>query len=236
MCGIHVSISTKAFHGPSDQLKELLSNRGPDRLGETQTKIRILDGATYWVSLTSTVLALRGGQLIAQPFQDVPSGSSLCWNGEAWTIASNAVIGNDGQIVFDLLLKASSSELSAADSVSAVLNVLRSISGPFAFVFLDQNHHLMYFGRDRLGRRSLLFNTHGYPLSMEFSSCADPASGGWMEVEADGIYQLSFCAENPVFGQDTDERLFSRSIVPLRRHDWENKNNTCPVSVPQLRF
>ncbi|RDL41907.1 Adenine nucleotide alpha hydrolases-like protein [Venustampulla echinocandica] len=229
MCGIHVSISTKAFHAPSDELKDLLSNRGPDHLGKAQTKIRILDGATYWISLTSTVLALRGGQLMAQPFQDVPSGSSLCWNGEAWAIAPGPVIGNDGQIVFDLLLKASSLELSAADSVAAVLKVLRSISGPFAFVFLDQNHHLMYFGRDRLGRRSLLFNTDGFPISMEFSSCADPASGGWMEVEADGIYQLSFCHENSVFGQpNADQHFFSKSIIPLRRHDWEDQNNTSP--------
>ena len=135
----------------------------------------------YWLSFTSTVLALRGDHVEYQPFVDPQSGSVLCWNGEAWRIESEPISGNDGQRVFELLIKASSQNLSS-NSNTIILKVLRSISGPFAFVFFDKIHNQIYFGRDRLGRRSLLYNTEFHPGCMEFASTADLESTSWREV------------------------------------------------------
>lgn len=232
MCGIHSCISKVAFQAPSVELKHLLCERGPDYIGDVRTKVDIDHQSLHWVSCTSTVLALRGDQVTAQPFQDVPSGSIFCWNGEAWKIDGEVVSGNDGQVVFDMLLKASDAKLLATESRAAVLNVLRSISGPFAFVYLDGNHGLMYFGRDFLGRRSLLFNTDGFPTSFELSSCSDHRLGSWHEVEADGIYQISFSDDNSLYGQDDNiADTIPNAILPIYRQSWEGNEPKPSSSV-----
>lgn len=236
MCGIHTSISRSAFQAPSHELRQLLSNRGPDHLGEIQAKVDADDGTSFFVSCTSTVLALRGdgGQVRKQPFQDSSSGCSLCWNGEAWRIGSAPVVGNDGQVVFDLLLEASASNLTAADSTAAVLSVLRSISGPFAFVFLDTHHGLIYFGRDCLGRRSLLYNTHELLSALELSSCGDPLSPGWKEVEADGIYQFSLSSEILKSENGSDDILLSNPLVSCQRYNWETSSSVSFFNLTSL--
>jgi len=235
MCGIHAIVSRKAFVPVGDDLKQLLSKRGPDHIGEETAKVKTKDGIPYFISFTASVLALRGGQVTAQPFKDPRSGSIFCWNGEAWRLDTEPVVGNDGRIVFDSLLEASSSRLSSAESVSAVLKRFRSISGPFAFVFLDRYHDMLYFGRDRLGRRSLLYNTNGLPDSMEFSSSGDLRNGNWKEVDADGVYQLSLSNEQVILGEQSlvSQNTFE-SILPLRRHIWEVSDSESPVGIIKL--
>lgn len=229
MCGIHASISTTGFQPPSSDLKLLLSNRGPDHVGEAQVEIDN-EGKRYWLSLTSTVLALRGGHIQVQPLVDCDGGSVLCWNGEAWKFGSEPVMGNDGQKLFESLLQASSQNLHSVSKAN-VLNVLRAISGPFAFVFVDKVHGQIYFGRDRLGRRSLLYNTESRPGRMELASTSDPGSTCWKEVEADGIYQLSCSSES--VSQNSGDHLSSTSILPIQRHRWSVENVTTAVSCPQ---
>jgi asparagine synthetase B (glutamine-hydrolysing) len=226
MCGIHASISTRGFQPPSSGLKLLLCNRGPDHIGEAQAEIN-QDGERYWLSFTSTVLALRGGHLQIQPFVDSRSGSVFCWNGEAWRIGSEPVIGNDGQKIFEALLQASSQTL-VSDSIAAVLGVLRSISGPFAFVFLDKIHGHIYFGRDRLGRRSLLYNTESPPGCMEIASTSDPDRQCWKEIEADAIYQFS--CNHGSRSQDPKAFLSTISLLPINRYPWILGGSTSPVS------
>lgn len=189
MCGIYASVSRIGTIYPSQELKQLLLHRGPDHLGESDVEI---NGSSEAVSLsfTSTVLALRGGYLAVQPLVSHLTGSTLCWNGEAWKIGQELVEGNDGEAILDLLTSRTAS-LSALDSVSRVLETMRSISGPFAFVYLDKVHDLLYFGRDYLGRRSLLLNVEGTTSTVQFSSVADTINGSWREVEADGIYILA---------------------------------------------
>lgn len=225
MCGIHAAISANGSRSPSTELRRLLCERGPDHIGHENAQIDCGDGKTLWVSLTSTVLALRGDSITLQPFTERSTQSALCWNGEAWKIGHEPVTGNDGQAAFNCLLRAVSSNMSASDAVGAVLKVLRSISGPFSFVFLDRAHGQIYFGRDRLGRRSLLYQIENG--CMEFASIADSMADGWREVEADGIYQLSLCHE--VFpaaaSNGPNDHIFSESILPLRRHSWDDENS-----------
>ncbi|CAG8981866.1 hypothetical protein HYALB_00009542 [Hymenoscyphus albidus] len=231
MCGIHASISRTAYQAPSHELRQLLSNRGPDHLGEIQAKIDTGNETSCWISCTSTVLALRGGQVKKQPFQDSSSGCSLCWNGEAWKIDSTPVVGNDGQLVFDLLREASASNLTAAESTAAILGLLRSISGPCAFVYVDANHGLIYFGRDCLGRRSLLYHTNESSSTIELSSCSDPSNPNWTEVEADGIYQLSLSSALLMTENRTDEIVLSNPVVSCQRHAWDTPSSPSSLGV-----
>lgn len=172
----------------------------------------------------STVLALRGGQVTPQPFVDASSGSALCWNGEAWNIGSDPVTGNDGQAVFNLLMKASSSTTLASDSTTAVLEVLRNISGPFAFVFLDRNHDQLYFGRDRLGRRSLV-SKYDYDFSILELCSVSGEKSSWVEVEADGIYQLSY--DDRIFQADSRMSPKDRNATfpETCKHPWAAGNS-----------
>lgn len=159
-----------------------------------------------FLTFTSTVLALRGDHVAKQPLVDEGTGSVLCWNGEAWKIQGKPVEGNDGEAVLRLLLEASRSEASH----SAVIEALRAIEGPFAFMYLDKRASRIYYGRDRLGRRSLLYK-QGETFSL--SSIADVPADGWQEVEAEGIYDISL-------SQDAAPSALTRN-----RHSWAEDEN-----------
>lgn len=185
-------------------------------------EVNIKNGSSYWISAMSTVLALRGDHVTPQPFIDPSSGSTLCWNGEAWRIGSKSIIGNDGQLLFDSLMEASSTRAGVVESSVAIRNILHTISGPFAFVFVDRIHSQVYFGRDRLGRRSLLYSIDSDSTTLYFSSVADLHSGFWQEVEADAIYQLSFEADVGPMSSDATDGLPLVSFASTCRHLWED--------------
>jgi asparagine synthetase B (glutamine-hydrolysing) len=171
-----------------------------------QLKVPRSENDGVLLTFTSTVLSLRGDHVTKQPFQDGNTGSVLCWNGEAWKIDGRFVQGNDGEAVFALLSEASCSGTGAGE---AVLQALRSIEGPFAFVFFDAHSKTLYFGRDRLGRRSLLLCHDDVEGSLAISSVAETCDAKWKEVEADGIYSMVL----------HDETLSTPSLS-ITRHDW----------------
>ena len=213
MCGIFAAITTATQCPISKTLEQRLRNRGPDHLGTVTTRLRPGDGVSsaFTLNLTSTVLSLRGDHIATQPLVHETSGSVLCWNGEAWKIRGQVVHGNDAEAVFSLLSEAGRSSLD--DNGKRVLDSIREIEGPFAFIYFDQPAGRLYYGRDRLGRRSLLVNPGEPFLLASISDCSDP---GWTEVEADGIYTLQMndaSAPNDlvpiVHSWDEDESLVS---------------------------
>ncbi|KAM3427555.1 hypothetical protein MY4824_009376 [Beauveria thailandica] len=181
MCGIHAAISQNVPSPISGTLEANLRCRGPDHLGSLTISLPDND-AHLCVALTSTVLALRGNHTTAQPLLDQDSGSALCWNGEAWRIHGQPVTGNDGEFVLSKLVAASS------HGQEAILNTLRTIEGPFSFVFVDKRNKILYYGRDRLGRRSLLVKLE-YPFQL--SSISDASTTGWLEISALGIFNVT---------------------------------------------
>lgn len=187
MCGIHAVISLSQPGEIATDLRRCLCNRGPDHITTHETRLAngVADGAPEThLAFTSSVLALRGGHIAQQPFIDPVSGSVFCWNGEAWKIRHHDVFGNDGEAIAALLNEAVKLDLEEREA--AVLRVLRSIDGPFAFVFFDKFSGKVYYGRDRLGRRSMVIREGGQCVVL--SSITDAADPQWREVEADGIY------------------------------------------------
>lgn len=195
MCGIFCSISRNGFISPDSATQQLLQNRGPDSTGQHQVVLDATqenhDAASpLHASFLSTVLSLRGSSIVQQPLRDEQTASILCWNGEAWSVGEVPVTGNDSQLVFDKLLAASSETSSTDMAMKAVIGSLSSIRGPYAFVFYDAPNKLMYYGRDCLGRRSLLRKSMP-DNTLIISSVCDNANGeSWTEVEADGIYAV----------------------------------------------
>lgn len=192
MCGIFCSLSRHNYIVPDAKTKKLLQNRGPDSIGQHQALIaaglRHEDATARPLHATfvSTVLSLRGATIIEQPLRDVETGSSLCWNGEAWSINGEVVEGNDSVAVFGKLLAASSAE----NAAEAVIGLLSSIRGPYAFVYYESINKLLYYGRDCLGRRSLLQKATSDDMIVLSSVCDNTSGDAWSEVEADGIYVL----------------------------------------------
>lgn len=194
MCGIFCSISCNGFISPDSATKQLLQNRGPDSTGQHQVVVHATGHANIGTSSTlhacflSTVLSLRGTSIVSQPLQDEATGSTLCWNGEAWSIGEALVTGNDSQLIFDKLLAILSNMESRETATEAVTRLLSSIRGPYAFVFYDASHKLLCYGRDCLGRRSLLRKSMPDDTLILSSVCDNASGESWTEVEADGIY------------------------------------------------
>lgn len=202
MCGIFASVRRRKDSPVSQPLRDYLVNRGPDHIGTVQRIIRLGDQAELCLTCVATVLSLRGHGITEQPLVSQDTNSILCWNGEAWSIGGCPVYANDGAAVLGAL--------DGAVGHENILGVLRAVEGPFAFVYYDPRGGRIYFGRDRLGRRSLLVHDEDDFL---LSSVADPSVTGWREVEADGVYTLD------VSGLD-DASSGCITMHTAERHGW----------------
>ncbi|ORY09593.1 asparagine synthase-domain-containing protein [Clohesyomyces aquaticus] len=208
MCGIFFSLSRHGYVAPTPSTEALLRNRGPDSIGKHEVLIHPQAHATF----LSTVLSLRGTNLVKQPLKDVATQSILCWNGEAWKIGTEPVQGNDAQLIFDLLLKSSSGgEGQKEASIERVVDVVSTIRGPFAFVFFDAPKSHLYYGRDCLGRRSLLLKSIANGDFILSSVCDNDTEDQWSELDADGLYVLDLKFGSP--------QPLEAMHIPSRRRD-----------------
>lgn len=220
MCGIYCSLSNSQHILPSKTELELLHKRGPDACNTVRRVVPTQDRVTFrYLTFCSTVLSLRGTYVVQQPLEDPSSSSLLCWNGEAWRYDGKDILGNDAQFIFDLLLESAKGTSSGADaalfapdaSLTRILSVLSKISGPFALVFYDDRSQRIFYGRDVLGRRTLLTTTASDGSIVISSACGDSTNTIWDEVEADGIYIVD------VF----DRKKLSRDIPDILSQDHE---------------
>jgi len=191
MCGIFFCLNAKRNTVLDQKTKSLLSHRGPDSFRQHDV---VVDGVS--LTFVSTVLSLRSHHVVSQPLID-ERGSVLCWNGEAWSFADEEgdITGNDTDAVFKKLHGASSHE--------EVLSVFSAIRGPFACVYYHSTQRRVYFGRDCLGRRSLVTATTQCGEKIIASIPTDPALQ-WSEVDAEGIFYI-----------DLDESAWISNLAPF---------------------
>lgn len=225
MCGIRAVITRNEKRASSVEISRFVANRGPDHQGVEVAVVTSQIAPSSFVSLSSSVLALRGDHVTPQPFVDSNTGSLLCWNGEAWTIDDQPVSGNDGQTIFELLLAASAALSHVSDATASHLSVLeamRRVAGPYAFVYYDKLSELIYFARDPLGRRSLLYMVDHDSQTVELSSVADHSIvGSWFEVEADALYVIACGELNVLSGAGIQpDSVLSSPAFPVYRLPW----------------
>lgn len=227
MCGIYFSCTKQKNTHHCDNSLGFLRQRGPDGLktvhcevkGETSDTSLDNESCVFYLTFIATVLSLRGGFVVEQPLEDKRSGSILCWNGEAWTIKGAPIAGNDTVAVLDLLVKAvsfqsgsgSKDTSSDGEMSQAVLDVLSSVAGPWAFVFYDARYQRIFYGRDALGRRSLLqkINASG---SLMLSSVVDFSQAeDWAEVEPGGIHRYDIASKADSYQSSVNDSRASKT-------------------------
>ena len=124
-----------------------LGRRGPDR-----TQLQALDlpscSSPRGLLLGASVLHHRG-LFAPQPLRSASGDLVLLWNGEIFAGLAVPPGENDGVCLLAALEAATPSE-------EALFGVLGRLRGPFAFVLLHRPSARLFFGRDSLGRRSLL--------------------------------------------------------------------------------
>ena len=211
MCGIFFSCTKQKSGCCGDTDDDYLKRRGPDGCKTIFRQVSWEPAnaaareapSTLFLTFVSTVLSLRGDSVVEQPLEETESGAILCWNGEAWKINGSPVVGNDTVVILDLLLKAVAPRsisdpnkiLSNEETSQAVVDVLSMVCGPSAFVFYDAQWNRIFYGRDALGRRSLL---HKIDQDGNLSLCSIRCSStteDWAEVEAGYIYRFDLLDE-----------------------------------------
>ncbi|KAK5110353.1 hypothetical protein LTR62_006061 [Meristemomyces frigidus] len=241
MCGIFAGISKDRFIAPPLHLQQLLAQRGPDSAVQHQhSHDCAVDGQNSlertYLTTYGTVLSLRGGGIVPQPHLVASSGSSLCWNGEAWSVAGRTTSGNDTVAVAGLLEKASKTtggtldrEEEVFERTKVIAAVFSLIAGPYAFVYHDVPNSLLFYGRDCLGRRSLLTRRTEEGDFLVCSVSDGTAGKQWAEVGTDSVYCLDLlkssahtCATKPKppvvasYKDNTDSNgIFQALTAPL---------------------
>lgn len=152
------------WKGPiSDELVDRVKSRGPTCFDTCVSSSRI--------QCLSSVLSLRP-PLTPQPV--VKNDRIVMYNGELYNIGD----GCDTEAFSEALCNSSS-----------VLSALQDIKGEYAFVFVDDK--TIWFGRDCIGRRSLVYRIEGEEFVI--SSVTDhvmDTEDGWSQCVGGVVYEL----------------------------------------------
>ncbi|XP_064386647.1 asparagine synthetase domain-containing protein 1-like isoform X2 [Halichondria panicea] len=233
MCGIFACLFCEG--GINAQLKEeilwKLKRRGPDAIKEVTLKV---GGPSLHLNLIGSLLRMRGDPT-PQPHQvEVTSATGthhtnhLLWNGNIFGGGIKIPRGCNDTVILG-------QELAAQEgTVAGLLATLSSICGPWALVYWQESTQSLWFGRDVFGRRSLLWHTPSKDDDL-FALCSvghyseqDMPLGYWMEIPANGIYQLK--CRGPL--ERGDELFQTESII---QDDFSALNTTLSTSVSLVK-
>lgn len=230
---------------------DLLRRRGPDSINIVHKTIQAVNptlhdrrNQMFYLVIVSTVLSLREDTTIHQPLVDETSGSIFCWNGEGWKFHNEPITGNDTQSIFRALIRSSESTPPGPEdssqgretSLLTLYNTLSAVSGPFSFVFYDAIFQRVLYGRDQLGRRSLLCYGTSPQEFIISSVCNGPLTGPWTEVEADGMYVLNIGGSISLTeGNDRPSALMKHTRVPVELIQWPGGKTTSVLTDHQRR-
>ncbi|KMQ93868.1 asparagine synthetase domain-containing protein 1 [Lasius niger] len=179
MCGIFCCIhQAKNDSEPFTQwniCKDVIAARGPDHLTEKYISL-----SHHWHGyFAATVLWMQGPEIITQPSLD-DNNNLLLWNGDIFSgcLAKDDVC--DTNVILDELL-----------STTDIISVLCKIEGPYSLVYYQKSTNTLYFGRDIIGRHSLLLKIDSKANSLTLASVANKNMKGIVEVPAIGIFAMN---------------------------------------------
>ena len=151
MCGICVLVvHTNVLYRTADQKDivpylPVLDHRGPDIAGFVS-----FTRNSFHFDFIGHVLHLRGchAKPTKQPVVDEKTKNVLLWNGEVFGGIHVAVEKNDTDVMFE--------ELIQSDDLNYIAGVFEKVQGPFSFLYWVDSRQELFFGKDQIGRRSLV--------------------------------------------------------------------------------
>ena len=187
MCGIAAVLLAPSTPQLEDRLHEYaplvcsaLQPRGPDAHGHQLVRVAAEADASrsaYSFLLAATVLHLRGDTPTAQPLTatDSPDSPVLCFNGEIYSgLPSLAPHGNDTAALYTAL---------CASPAASPLHLLSQLDAEYALAFYQPATSTLWFGKDCMGRRSLLAALDGERGLCLSSVLLDAVQDVWQEQQ-----------------------------------------------------
>lgn len=181
MCGINAILSTTSESEQFNNKIDYILRRGPD----SYCNISIEIFQDMKILFSSSVLYMRGKEIVSQPIQD-KNKNILLWNGEIFNNVQVSSENNDTIVILE--------KLSNAKTKSEFINIFGQLLGPWAFIYWQEKEKTLWFGRDIFGRRSLLWGwKERFKLPFSLSSVAvfKDKITHWEEIPAEGIYSIS---------------------------------------------
>lgn len=112
-------------------------------------------------------------------------------------------------------------QLEKTDSELELLSLFSAIEGPFAFIYYKAATKKIWFARDSLGRRSLLWQrSETGPFMLSSVAKADQ---NWEEVLANGIYCINLESTD---GSELQACDMSMILYPWTYNDPQDKLET----------
>ncbi|ANB12582.1 putative asparagine synthase [Sugiyamaella lignohabitans] len=132
----------------SDAWKSLIeevTDRGPSSNNDLKCS-----SSNFDVKFFSSVLALRS-PYTAQPITGPDGHHIFQFNGELYNdeLFGEGESGNDAQYMYNLL---------TSGKKNRIVDAIQKVRGEYAFTYYDELDHKIWFGRDCIGRRSLLYS------------------------------------------------------------------------------
>ncbi|KAK3918746.1 Asparagine synthetase domain-containing protein 1 [Frankliniella fusca] len=196
MCGIFCSLSSDDDTQPAHVLKSCLTNllsRGPDC--SSSALFRLESG--HVLELFASVLQTQGKDLCPQPYN--VDGNILCWNGDVFGGPLEKEIVSQKQSDTAVVAKHLSECVLQG---SSPVEVFSTITGPYSFIYYNRHNNTLWFGRDPVGRHSLLISFSANPLHFCVSSVAHSSVPNCIEVPTVGIFEIdlnTFCTPNGLY-------------------------------------
>ncbi|KAF8331070.1 asparagine synthase-domain-containing protein [Cantharellus anzutake] len=194
---------------------------GPDSCRTLRRSVLTSEGVVWELDLFASVLHLRGDHIVDQPHEN-ESGDVLCWNGEIFQGIPVNSEENDGSKLFQELTRAPGSDITA---------VFARLEGPYAFAFFQSSTRKLYFGRDPMGRRSLLTraptpNCPWYTIASTSLGPGSPSSESFDEVSAEHLY----CIDLSVLSLHRARHSLNRCLP------FEDKAKTTNARISDVYF
>lgn len=111
--------------------------------------IYMMQKGEYSLLFANSLLQLQGYQDRDPCLRDADSGSILLWNGEVYSGLHHTVEENDGVVLFHNLI--------SCQTTHDIVSTFSRIRGPWSVIYFDGVANVVWFGRDFMGRKSLLF-------------------------------------------------------------------------------
>lgn len=206
MCGISCTLLRKD-NAVRDQTREshqdLIKNRGPDGFSEIEIEMLCdwrgkFAGSTLWT---------QGSYVLKQPLI-APNGSVFLWNGDKYSDLStndaedNQENENDSEEVFSRIL-------------SHGVSYLTSICGPYSFIYYDMTEKELWFGRDVLGRHSLLWGITQNAINLSSVGSSIQSNYKFTEVPSCGLFKIAL----------------SVSSTALEMHPWTHAMTPSDIQI-----